>query len=166
MATVADANAELIVKFYTAFQNMKGEEMASYYSPSATFCDPAFGELKGQEVGSMWKMLTGRAKNFKLTYSNVKGTDHGGSADWVATYLFQGKRLIVNKIHSEFVIVDGRITEEKDTFDFYAWIKQALGIPGYLFGWSSPMQAKVQGNARRQLETYMAKHKVENENIT
>jgi hypothetical protein len=152
------ANADLITRFYTAFQELKGDEMAAMYADNATFSDPAFVGLKGKQPGLMWKMLTTRAKEFKLTFKNVKGTANGGSADWIATYLYGGNRKVENHIHAEFKIVDGKIVEHVDKFDFYKWSKQALGVPGLLLGWTSFLQSKVQGKARAQLDKYIEKH--------
>lgn len=47
---MAHPNAELIERFYQAFQRLDGEAMAACYAPQATFHDPAFGEL----VGARW----------------------------------------------------------------------------------------------------------------
>jgi len=33
--------------------------MTACYAPGAHFRDPAFGDLEGEEIGSMWRMLTG-----------------------------------------------------------------------------------------------------------
>ena len=155
--SAAEANAALITQFYTAFAALKGDEMAAMYSDDATFKDEAF-TLKGKECGAMWKMLAARAKEFKLTFSNVKGTEKGGSADWVATYLYGGKNKVENHIHAEFVIVDGKIKDHVDTFDFYKWAKQALGVPGLLLGWTSFMHNTVRKKAMDQLHRYMEKH--------
>ena len=55
---MAHPNAELIERFYQAFQRLDGEAMAACYAPQATFHAPAFGELRGREVGDMWRLLT------------------------------------------------------------------------------------------------------------
>ena len=155
--STADANAALITKFYTAFANKNGDEMAAMYAPSATFKDEAFDLKDGNETGSMWKMLTSRSKNFSLTFSNVKGTETGGSADWVAKYLFGGNRMVENHVHSEFTIENGLIVKQTDTFDFHTWAGQALGLPGKLFGWLPAMHVRVRRTAMGQLKTYMEK---------
>ena len=45
----------LIETFYTAFQNRDAETMISCYHNDIVFCDPAFGELKGDDAKAMWK---------------------------------------------------------------------------------------------------------------
>jgi hypothetical protein len=153
----SEANAALITRFYTAFTALNGDDMAACYAPNATFKDPAFDLKNGNEAGSMWKMLTGRSKEFKLVFSNVKGTETGGSADWVANYLYQ-KNPVENGIHSEFKIENGLIVEQVDTFDFHKWASQALGTPGWLFGWLPFFHNTVRGKAMDQLKKYMAKN--------
>ena len=57
---------ELVVRFYDAFARLDGDAMAACYAPDARFSDPAFGELRGEEPGAMWRMLTGRAQDLKV----------------------------------------------------------------------------------------------------
>ncbi|MDF5939455.1 nuclear transport factor 2 family protein [Pseudomonas aeruginosa] len=75
---MAHPNAELIERFYQAFQRLDGEAMAACYAPQATFHDPAFGELRGREVGDMWRLLTSRARDFRLDYANVRADENEG----------------------------------------------------------------------------------------
>jgi ketosteroid isomerase-like protein len=158
MADVATQNAELITKFYEAFARSDGAAMAALYHENATFKDPAFDLKNGKEVGAMWKMLSARAKDFKLTFSNVKGTAEGGSADWVATYLYGGKNKVENHIHTEMKIEHGLIVKQIDSFNFYKWASQSLGTFGKLFGWLPPVHNTVRKKAMGQLHRYMAKH--------
>jgi hypothetical protein len=39
----------------------------------------------------------------------------------------------------------------------WAWTRQALGAPGLLLGWTPFLQKKVQAEARKGLEAFMAK---------
>jgi hypothetical protein len=41
-----------------------------------------------------------------------------------------------------------------DDFDIWKWSKQALGLTGYLFGWTGFMQNKIHRNALRSLKKY------------
>jgi len=43
----------LIEKFYTAFQNKDAEIMISCYHDDIIFCDPAFGEINGDDAKAM-----------------------------------------------------------------------------------------------------------------
>jgi hypothetical protein len=153
-------NSLLIQKFYTAFANSNGEEMASCYHKDVIFEDPAFGKLNQKEVTSMWKMLLERSKgNLKIEFYDVVTNGKSGSARWIATYIFsQTNRKVVNIIDAKFEFKDGLIIKHTDHFDFYKWTKQALGLKGYLLGWTNFMQKKVQQNAKKSLQSYIHKH--------
>ncbi|WP_137819576.1 nuclear transport factor 2 family protein [Pseudomonas sp. 2FG] len=150
-------NAELISRFYQAFQRLDGEAMAACYAEDVRFSDPVFSALQGPEAGDMWRMLASRAQNFSLTYSDVQADDQQGSARWVATYLFsQTGRIVVNRIQARFVFRDGKIIEHHDHFDLWRWARQALGMKGVLLGWLPPVQAAIRKQAMKGLEVYRA----------
>lgn len=153
-------NKDIITQFYTAFANGNAEEMTKYYHQNATFEDPAFGKLNQKEVVSMWKMLIERSKgNLKIEFATVFANENSGSATWIATYLFsQTNRNVINVIDAEFEFKDGLILKHIDHFDLYKWSKQALGWKGFLLGWTSFMQNKIQQNARKSLQNYMLKN--------
>ena len=62
----------LITRFYQAFQRLDAQAMADCYTADVVFSDPVFGELRGQNAADMWRMLTSRAKDFSLTFDQVK----------------------------------------------------------------------------------------------
>ena len=152
-------NSLLIQKFYTAFANSNEDEMASCYHKKVIFEDPAFGKLNQKEVISMWKMLLERSKgNLRIEFSDVVTNEISGSAIWIATYIFtQTNRKVVNIIDAKFEFKDGLILKHTDHFNFYKWTKQALGLKGYLLGWTHFMQRKVRQNAKKSLQNYMQK---------
>ena len=151
------ANAELIRRFYTAFQQLDAESMAACYTDDVLFSDPAFGELRGRDAGDMWRMLTTRAKDFSLTFDQVHSDDNKGSAHWVATYLFsQTGRTVVNDIQARFVFRDGKICEHHDHFDLWRWSRQALGLKGLLLGWSPALKNAVRAQALKGLKAFQA----------
>jgi len=152
-------NSELITSFYQAFANGDEEGMVSCYHNNIQFKDPAFGVLKGEDAKNMWRMLLGRNKrNIQITFSNVKATEKTGSANWVAEYVFSATgRKVINVISAEFEFADGKIIKHTDTFDIYKWTKQALGLKGYLLGWTSFMQGKIQQQSGALLKKYTEK---------
>jgi ketosteroid isomerase-like protein len=155
----AQQNKALLERFYTAFAARDGATMSACYHPDARFSDPGFPNLRGAEVGAMWRMLTSRAKDFSLTFSDIAATENNGQAKWVANYLFSGTgRHVVNRISAAFVFKDGLILEHADQFDFWLWSKQALGLPAYLLGWSGFFRRKVQTQARANLIAFMEKN--------
>ena len=61
---------------------------------------------------------------------------------------------MINEIHSKFAIRDGLIVEHTDTFDFWRWSRQALGLKGWLLGGTSFVQDKIRKEARKGLAEY------------
>ena len=150
-----DANNALITRFYQAFQRLDAEAMVACYGDDVVFSDPVFGTLRGQDAGDMWRMLASRAKDFSLTFDQVRADARGGSAHWVATYLFsQTGRVVVNDIQARFVIRDGLIRQHDDSFDLWRWSRQALGVPGLLLGWTPMLQGKVRQQAYAGLRAF------------
>jgi len=150
-------NAELITRFYQAFQRQDAETMAACYADDVQFSDPVFTNLQGREAGDMWRMLTSRAQNFSLEFSNVEADDQRGSAHWVATYLFSGTgRTVVNRIQANFVFRDGKIVEHRDRFDLWKWSAQALGLKGALLGWTPLVQGAIRKQASKGLAAFRA----------
>ena len=151
-------NAKVINDFYQAFQRLDAEAMAQCYTDDVVFSDPAFGELKGEGVRDMWRMLTHRAEAFSLTFSNVTADDRVGQAHWTATYRFSRTgRVVVNQIDARFAFRDGLIAEHRDTFDVWRWARQALGLKGALLGWTPFVQQAIRTQARTALDTYRAR---------
>jgi ketosteroid isomerase-like protein len=151
-------HAALIQRFYEAFQRRDAEAMAACYADDVLFSDPAFGELRGDAARDMWRMLTKRAKDFSLSFSDVEANQQTGSARWVASYEFtQTGRTVVNRIEARFVFRDGLIAEHRDSFDLWRWSRQALGLKGALLGWTPFVQGAIRAQARKGLEAYRAK---------
>ncbi|MBS7469918.1 nuclear transport factor 2 family protein [Pseudomonas syringae] len=151
----SQANSALITRFYEAFAQLDAEAMSACYTDDVLFSDPAFGELRGAQVGDMWRMLTSRAKNFSVVFDQVRADDQTGSAHWVATYLFsQTGRTVVNDIQARFVFRDGKICEHRDHFDMGRWSRQALGLKGLLLGWTPLVRNAVRAQALKGLKTF------------
>jgi ketosteroid isomerase-like protein len=146
--------SERIDTFYRAFQRRDGATMAACYTPDATFRDAAF-DLQGEQVGRMWRMLCERGKDLRLEFGNVRAEGEHGSADWQAWYTFSKTgRPVHNIVQAQFRFRDGLISEHVDTFDFWRWSRQALGVPGLLLGWSPFLQNKVRAEAARGLAAF------------
>ena len=143
---MAHPNDELIQRFYAAFARRDGDEMAACYAPGARFSDPVFRDLRDEEPGAMWRMLTGRAEDLER-----------GSAHWLADYTFSTGRKVHNDIHAEFRFERGLIAEHRDSFSFYAWARQALGPAGLALGWTPMVRAKVKREARAGLDEFLAR---------
>lgn len=150
-------NSLLIQKFYSAFQKLDYTTMQSCYDDNILFSDPAFGLLEGVEARAMWEMLCKNAKDFSLTFSNIELIDEEyATCQWVATYTFSRTgRKVVNHIKAYMRIQQGKITEHTDHFNMWKWSRQALGLSGWLLGWSRFMHHQIRTNARKSLDRFM-----------
>ena len=152
-------NAELITSFYKAFSDGDAERMVSCYHADIQFQDPAFGVLRNEDAKNMWRMLIGRSKgDIRITFSHVTADEKTGSANWVAEYVFsQTNRKVINVISATFEFADGKIIKHTDNFDLYKWTKQALGLKGYLLGWTAFMRKQIQQQSGKLLKKYTEK---------
>jgi ketosteroid isomerase-like protein len=154
-----NTNERLIQDFYTAFQAHDGEKMAAFYRPDAVFSDPAFGSLRGPEIGGMWRMLCARGHDLKITFERVHADGEAGAAHWEAWYTFSSTgRKVHNVIQASFLFRDGGISEHHDHFNFWRWASMALGPAGLLLGWTPLVRNRVRAAARRGLEVFMKKN--------
>lgn len=151
------ANEQTITRFYSAFQQLDYTTMQSCYHPDAVFNDHVFGLLNAGETRALWEMLCKRAKSFSLVFGDIRLLDEEyATCGWTASYIFtKTGRRVVNKITAHMKFKDGLIIEHTDAFDMYSWCRQAFGLPGLLFGWTSFMHRKIQKQARAGLEKFM-----------
>ena len=144
-----------IERLYTAFGECNGAAMTACYAPDAHFRDPAFGDLEGEEVGAMWRMLTGRATDLEIELREHEAEGEAGSAHWIARYTFNTGRPVVNDVQASFRFrEDGLIVDHVDEFDFRNWAKQALGPSGHLVALLPPLRAKARQKALDQLAAF------------
>lgn len=154
-------NHLLIERFYTAFQQKDYRTMQQCYHPEVRFSDPVFPKLKGPHAGLMWEMLLTRSNDLTIEFKNVQADYRSGSCDWEATYTFSASgRLVRNVIHAEFLFRDDLISRHDDTFSFYNWSSQALGLTGKLLGWSRFLEEKVQNQAAAGLQRFIQQKQV------
>ena len=152
---MAHPHAALIEKFYQAFQRRDGEAMAACYGPAVRFSDPVFPNLEGERAKDMWRMLCLRAEDLRVEFSNVSADDAHGSAHWEAHYSFsRTKRKVHNIIDAHFHFHNGLISEHIDSFGFWRWSRQALGLPGVLLGWTPLIQGAVRKQAAAGLDAF------------
>ncbi len=144
----------LIHTFYESFGKGDADAMAACYHPDIRFRDPIFGDLEGDEVMSMWRMLIKRSKGkLAIKIDTVTSNNGKGSGNWTATYVFSKTgRNVVNHIHAEFEFKDGKIWRHIDQFSLWRWSRQALGLPGFLLGWTPWMRRRLQVEAKKGLD--------------
>ena len=149
-------NEQTIIKLYDAFQKKDFRTMSECYHEKATFKDAAFDLKTGAEVRAMWEMLCKQGKDLKIEYSKVSAIGKIGSAHWEAYYTFSKTgRKVHNSIDASFEFVDGLIIKHIDSFDFYKWSRQALGVAGLLLGFTDFFHKKVQKTAAEALQKFM-----------
>ncbi|MDQ6649417.1 MAG: nuclear transport factor 2 family protein [Actinomycetota bacterium] len=148
--------AATIKRLYAALEAGDGEAMAACYSAEATFEDPAFGRLEGDQVGAMWRMLTSRSSGVRVDLREHEATGTTGSAHWVASYRFGPKqRPVVNDVHASYRFgPDGLITEHVDRFDLARWGSQAMGPVQGLLGRTALLSLLVRRTTARQLAAH------------
>ncbi len=152
------ADAALIKTFYEAFSRHDAEAMASCYHADVVFKDPAFGELRGESVADMWRMLTKLSKDLKVKASGISVKGGVGHAHWDADYTFSAtRRKVHNSIDSTFEFKDGLIYRQTDAFDFQKWSSQAFGPVGSVLGRTPVLPFAVTRFARRNLSQFQAK---------
>lgn len=151
-----NTNEVLLTHFYTSFAKVNPNEMSKCYHDKVQFSDPIFGLLKGKEVFNMWEMLLEKSNgNLVIDFSEVKADDYSGSVKCIATYRFsKTNRKVVNNIHSKFQFQDNLIVKQTDDFDLWKWASQALGLSGFLLGWTGYLQKKIQQKASNSLKSF------------
>jgi ketosteroid isomerase-like protein len=149
-------NAALIRQFYAAFEQKDYATMQSLYHDDASFSDPVFQRLNAAEVRAMWEMLINAGVDLKVSFGGIRVDEVFGMCRWEAWYTFSRTgRKVHNIIDASFEFKDGKILVHQDTFDFWRWTRQALGMPGILLGWTPFMRNKVRVTARNGLKKFM-----------
>ena len=152
--------ATIVKQFYEAFQVLDAEKMASLYHEDIVFEDPAFGVLNGEQVSNMWRMLchAQQGKGFQLTFSEVEETETTGQALWEARYTFSRTgRKVHNVITANMTFQDGKIIQHIDQFNLYRWAQQALGLPGWIIGWTPFFRKRLQQQTKQLLRRFEEK---------
>ncbi len=150
-----NANAVVIEDLYAAFGRRDYRAMAACYTPTARFSDPVFPDLRGPQIGVMWRMLCERATDLRIQCGPVRADGDTAEAYWPAwyTYTATGRR-VHNRIRASFTLEQGRIHRHTDAFDLYRWARQALGFRGVVLGWAPPVHTAIRRQASRSLEAF------------
>jgi ketosteroid isomerase-like protein len=145
-------------QFYEAFMVRDHYTMGLLYAENATFSDPVFPLLNARGARMMWNMLLTRAEDFAIEVNILDDGPSRASVDWVAHYSFGATgRPVVNRVHTEMALSNGRIVREVDSFNLWRWSGQALGASGWLLGWTPQVRNKIRDQAARSLREYARK---------
>jgi ketosteroid isomerase-like protein len=138
--------------FYEAFAARDAKVMGELYADDAVFEDPVFGRLDARQARFMWRVLVGRATDLAVTYEVASADASTVTVAWTAGYTFgQTGRPVVNEVTAVMTCRDGLIVDHRDRFDFWRWSRQALGMPGWLLGWTPFFRAQVGAKARKAI---------------
>lgn len=153
-------DSETVYHLYECLQERNVEGMLSCYHPKVKFSDPVFGDLEGERVFYMWRMLMSRIDpDSKIEITSVYALNSRATCKWTADYVFgKSKRKIHNEIKSDFKFKDNRIIEQTDFFNLWKWTKQAIGLGGHLFGWTYSMHKMIVKQNKEYLDYYIEKH--------
>jgi ketosteroid isomerase-like protein len=152
------AHEAVIERLYAALAAGDGDGMSACYTDDATFEDPAFGRLEDGRGQAMWRMLTSRGGEIKITLVDRRaGTDGTATAHWLADSTFTDTgRPVHNDVHASFVFRDGLIAAHRDRFDLRLWASQALGpVPG-LLGYTPILGLMLRRKTGGRLAAYIA----------
>lgn len=156
----SSAEEQLIRTFYSAFAQRDAEAMAACYHRDIAFTDPAFGTLRGDSVGDMWRMLCRSGKDLEVTATGIDASDGRGHAHWIADYTFSTGRKVHNVVDASFDFAEGLIIRHIDRFNFDVWAAQAFGIPGKVVGYVPVVpELSMQRLARMQLKRFQQSHR-------
>lgn len=154
-----EANRQLISHFYTCFKNKDYKGMQACYSNRATFNDAVFTDLNAAQVRAMWEMLISRGKDLHIEFGNIEVNENTGTVHWDAYYTFSSTgRKVSNAIDAYFEFENGKILKHTDSFDFYKWARQALGLTGLIFGHSNFLKQKIRAKAMQSLSDFMSRN--------
>lgn len=151
-------NEQIIHKFYEAIVQKDFNTMIECYLPEATFKDEVFDLKSSKQISAMWRMLIERGTDLRIEFSDIHANDSTGMVNWEAWYTFSSTgNKVHNIIDAHFTFKDGKILNHRDSFNFYHWSSQSLGITGKLLGWTGYLHQRVRATAMAGLENYMAR---------
>jgi ketosteroid isomerase-like protein len=154
-------NEELILKFYQSFQAKDKKSMLECYHDEVEFRDPVFGIVRGVAAKAMWLMLLEKGNDLRIEYRNISATEDDGRAEWTAHYTYsKTDRFISNKVKASFKFKDGKIIFHRDNFSVWRWAGMALGIPGYILGFTPFIQNQIKIDAQTGLRMYIKRKRM------
>ncbi len=101
--------------------------------------------------------MSNKNSDLAIVYDILEAEDTYGKVHWVAEYVYgPKKRKVIDRVSATFEFRDDKIISHTDNFYAWAWSRQALGLSGYLLGWSSWMKNKIQQETDQRLSQFIA----------
>jgi hypothetical protein len=131
---------EVVTQYYAAMNAKDFGALEKLYAPNAMFRDNVFRFDSREGIIGMWKKLPKDA-TVKHEVLRVDGGDVTTKISW--DYTLFGKK-IHNEEEAHLTIRDGRITAQREQFDFGKWGHQAFPIlPEKLLDFAEPVMAPI-----------------------
>jgi hypothetical protein len=171
VVTQAQSNnaSEVAQQFFSALSSLNAIAATEFYADghSDLFKDPVFGLEDSAHAKAIWKLLIASS----LSYSQKTGVEplridvagiQTNSQDenqvrvyWNATYTYsETGRYVENHLTSDLTIENGKITRQRDSFDYCRWTEMALGGTKGWLACRFPILTHIQANI--QLEKFIA----------
>ena len=114
--------------------------MRTLYKKDARFDDNVFHHTSSGRILDMWRKVPADA-NLTHTIVDVEGAHVQARLEW--DYTFLGQK-VHNTVQSSLTIVDGKIAQQAESFDFGAWAHQVLPrVPAGLLRFAQPLLARL-----------------------
>jgi predicted SnoaL-like aldol condensation-catalyzing enzyme len=124
-AAAAASPSDVVTKFYEAFEHKNVDGMEALYAPNLKFKDAIFKFDDRAGTTHMWRNLFKTDPNAKLKFTLDSADGPNVKGHWVADYHVNG-RAVHNEVSTTMKVVDGKITEHHDDFDWNKWAPQAF----------------------------------------
>ncbi len=143
----------IITNLFQLLQAKKYDEVAKLYTVDAKFTDGIFMLEDAENIRKMWNYLGVIFTELTIKIVSVTETENGAIVTWESFYNLRGNK-IHNKLKSEFVLINGRIDSQTDSFSFYRIARQTSGAKGVLFGWLPSVKKTIQSRMLIGFEQY------------
>lgn len=127
----AERNEQSALSLFARYSAGDPAGIKALLSTNTTYEDPLFPHLDGEKVGKMWDMVASSGKVY-ADVGSVNADRDSAKVSWVAKYEFLGAS-IENHIETELKFDEqGKVTSQKDTFDWKAWGEQTPWYTSWL----------------------------------
>lgn len=145
-AVVATAPAiatpvEVAERYVTALNARDQPALDALYAKDARFDDNVFHFKNSAGIVGMWNKLPADAR-VQHQIVGVDGNTVQAKLAW--DYTLVGKK-VHNDVTSTLTIVDGKITNQQERFDFGTWAHQLVPLPRALLNFAEPVLTKLIG---------------------
>lgn len=124
-AAAGSAPADVVTRFYEAFEAKNVDAMEQLYAPNLRFKDAIFSFDDAAGATHMWRKLFQVDPNAKLAFTLDSADGATVKGHWVADYHVNG-RPVHNEVSTTMRVEGGRIVEHTDDFSWKKWAPQAF----------------------------------------